>query len=76
MTNLLIVFDNVSQVVSARVMRFPNRHGIVRKVYITVVTEEFWHFGGGERIQSRDKCRGGAFEPNIKLSLGNGFELI
>jgi hypothetical protein len=49
MTNLLIVFNNVPQMVSARVMRFPNRHGIVRKIYIAVVTEEFWHFGGGEK---------------------------
>jgi hypothetical protein len=49
MTNLLIVFDNVPQMVSARVMRFSNRHGIVRKIDIAVVTEEFWHFGSGEK---------------------------
>jgi hypothetical protein len=49
MTNLLIVFDNVPQMISARVMRLSDRHGIVRKIYIAVVAEEFWHFGGREK---------------------------
>jgi hypothetical protein len=48
MTNLLIVFDNISQMVSACVMRFSNGHRIVRKIYIAVVAEEFRHFGSGK----------------------------
>jgi len=72
MTNLLIVFDNVPQMVSARVMRFSNRHRIVRKIYIAVVTEEFWHFGGEEGSRREINAEDGALEVNIKLPLDDG----
>jgi len=71
MTNLLIVFDNVPQMVSARVMRFSNRHRIVRKIYVAVVTEELRHFGQrGNDSVARQVLRW-ALEPNIKLPLSN-----
>jgi hypothetical protein len=40
----LIVFDNISQMVSSRVVSFPDGHRVMREVNIAVVAEEFWHF--------------------------------
>ena len=45
MADLLIVFDHVSQMISACVVSFSHRHGVVGEVHIAVVAEELRHFG-------------------------------
>lgn len=46
MPDLLVVVDDVSQVISAAVVRFSHAHTVVRKVDIAVVAEEFGHREG------------------------------
>lgn len=43
-SNLLVVFCDVSQVVATSVMRLSNRHGVMREVDIAIIAEEFRHF--------------------------------
>lgn len=43
MANLLVVFYDVSQVVSAAVVRLSHAHGVVREVDIAVIAKELGH---------------------------------
>lgn len=46
MSDLLIVFHHVPQVITAAVMRLPDAHGVVGEVYIAIVAEELRHRRG------------------------------
>lgn len=43
MADLLVIFYDVSQVVSAAVVRLPHAHGVVRQVDIAIVAKELGH---------------------------------
>jgi hypothetical protein len=43
--DLLVVINDVAQVVASAVVRLAHAHGVVRKVHIAVVAEEFGHLG-------------------------------
>lgn len=45
-SNLLVIIDDVSQVISTAVVGLAHAHGVVRKVDVAVVAEEFRHLDG------------------------------
>ena len=46
-SNLLVVVDDITEVVTAAVVSFAHAHRVVGEVDIAVVAEEFRHLGGG-----------------------------
>lgn len=43
MTDLLVVVDHVSKMITTTIMGLPNAHGIMGEVDIAVIAEEFGH---------------------------------
>ena len=46
MADLLVVIDNITDVIATAVVRFADRHGVVREVDIAIFTVVSRHFGG------------------------------
>lgn len=43
MTDLLVIFHDIPQMIPAAIVRSPHTYGVVGEVYIAVITEEFRH---------------------------------
>lgn len=44
MTDLLVIFNNIPQMIPPAIVRPSHTYGVVGEVYIAVVTEEFRHW--------------------------------